>query len=64
MNFVFFAFSKLGTAAAQGLDYYGESIIFDDDWFGEFNPQNDFHTIDKGRFAYLPIMKVPLPPHP
>lgn len=43
--------------AAEGLDEYGESMIFDDAWFGNASPSNDLHTVDKGRWAYLPVME-------
>ena len=35
-------------------------MVFSDNWFGEFNPQNDMHTMERGRFAFLPIEKVRL----
>ncbi|CAB1119543.1 unnamed protein product [Ectocarpus sp. CCAP 1310/34] len=40
--------------SAQGLTEYGESTIFAADWFGEASPDNSLHTVDKGRWAYLP----------
>lgn len=45
-------------AAAQGLEHYGDSPIFADDWLGTASPDNGFHTVDKGRWAYLPVMTV------
>lgn len=45
-------------AAAAGLEYYGDSEVFGDDWFGDASPDNTLHTVDKGRWAYLPVMKV------
>ncbi|CAM9764660.1 unnamed protein product, partial [Ectocarpus sp. 4 AP-2014] len=41
--------------ATEGLPSYGESTIFNDDWFGEFSPRNELHTVTKGRWAFLPI---------
>lgn len=32
--------------------------MFGDDWFGEASPDNALHTVDKGRWAYTPIMKA------
>lgn len=37
---------------------YGESEVFAADWFGEASPDNSLHTVDDGRWAYLPVMKV------
>ena len=37
---------------------YGDSLIFADDWFGSASPDNSFHTVDRGRWAYLPVMTV------
>ena len=48
----------LPSSAAEGLTDYGESQVFDDDWFGEASPENSLHTVDKGRWAYTPIMKA------
>lgn len=42
----------------MGLTNYGESIVFDDDWFGDASPANPLHVIEKGRWAYLPVMEV------
>lgn len=42
----------------QNLDNYGESEIFASDWFGEFSPANELHTVTQGRWAYLPVMQV------
>ncbi|CAM9656131.1 unnamed protein product [Scytosiphon promiscuus] len=42
---------------AQGLETYGDSEIFAQDWFGEASPDNPLHTVDKGRWAYLPVKK-------
>lgn len=44
--------------ASKGLDSYGESIVFDDEWLGAASPDNDFHTVDKGRWAFLPVKQV------
>lgn len=44
--------------AALEMDNYGDSVVFSDDWFGEFNPQNELNTVERGRFAYLPIQQV------
>lgn len=39
------------------VDYWhSESPIFDDDWFGEYAPDNDDKTVTSGRWAYTPIM--------
>ncbi|CAN0073283.1 unnamed protein product [Ascophyllum nodosum] len=43
--------------SASGYDTYGESEIFSDDWFGDASPSNALHTVDRGRFAYLPVLK-------
>ncbi|CAM9369255.1 unnamed protein product [Laminaria digitata] len=43
--------------SAMGLDGYGESEVFARDWFGEFSPDNELHTITEGRWAYLPVME-------
>lgn len=43
--------------SAEGFSSYGDSVIFDDDWLGEASPSNSLHTVDKGRWAYLSIMK-------
>ena len=45
-------------AASAGLENYGDSDIFADDWFGDASPKNSMHTVDKGRWAYLPVMEV------
>jgi hypothetical protein len=29
------------------------SIVFSDDWFGEASPDNDLHTVTKGRFQFV-----------
>lgn len=54
--------SRLSTlhsfSAAAGLTSYGDSPIFQDDWLGEASPDNDFHTVDKGRWAFLPVMRA------
>ncbi|CAM9701035.1 unnamed protein product, partial [Laminaria digitata] len=42
--------------SAQGLEHYGDSPVFADDWLGTASPDNGFHTVDKGRWAYLPVM--------
>eukprot|EP00903_Cladosiphon_okamuranus_P013777 g12823.t1 len=42
---------------ANGLTDYGDSEIFQDDWFGEASPNNEFHTVDRGRWAYTPVMQ-------
>ncbi|CAM9513044.1 unnamed protein product [Ectocarpus sp. 12 AP-2014] len=44
--------------SAQGLTDYGQSPIFAADWFGDASPDNSLHTVDKGRWAYLPVMKA------
>lgn len=44
--------------ASQGLGTYGDSGIFADDWFGSASPDNGYHTVDKGRWAYLSVMAV------
>lgn len=41
--------------AAAGLDAYGDSEIFADDWFGNASPDNSMHTVDQGRWAFIPI---------
>ncbi|CAB1119544.1 TYR [Ectocarpus sp. CCAP 1310/34] len=43
--------------ATDDLDSYGDSIVFDHDWFGEFSPNNDFHTMTKGRWAFLRVQR-------
>lgn len=43
---------------ADGLTDYGESEVFQDDWFGEASPNNEFHTVDRGRWAYTPVMRA------
>ncbi|CAN0120597.1 unnamed protein product [Pylaiella littoralis] len=43
--------------SSSGLTDYGESVVFEDDWFGEASPDNNLHTMDRGRWAYLPLMK-------
>ena len=53
-----FRLPVLPSSAAEGLTDYGESQVFDDDWFGEASPENSLHTVDKGRWAYTPIMKA------
>lgn len=45
-------------AAAMGLTDYGESVIFAPDWFGDASPDNALHTVDSGRWAFLPVMQV------
>ncbi|CBJ33028.1 Hypothetical Protein RRSL_02205 [Ectocarpus siliculosus] len=42
---------------SQGLTDYGESQIFAPDWFGDASPNNAMHTVDNGRWAYLPVMQ-------
>lgn len=37
------------------MESYGQSIMFEDDWFGEFSPPNSLHTVTKGRWAYLGV---------
>lgn len=44
--------------AASGLEEYGDSEVFDRDWFGTASPDNPFHTVDEGRWAYLAIQPV------
>ncbi|CAN0362468.1 unnamed protein product, partial [Hapterophycus canaliculatus] len=36
---------------------YDDSEIFQDDWFGMASPDNDLHTVDRGRWAHIPIME-------
>ncbi|CAM9656056.1 unnamed protein product [Scytosiphon promiscuus] len=43
--------------SSAGLTDYGESELFRDDWFGAASPENGLHTVDKGRWAYLPVMQ-------
>lgn len=45
-------------AAAAGLEDYDSSEIFASDWFGEASPDNELHTVDKGRWAFLPVMEA------
>lgn len=45
-------------SAASGLPSLGDSVLFDDDWFGDYSPDNQLHTVTKGRWAYLKIMNV------
>jgi hypothetical protein len=33
------------------------SPVFSDDWFGSATPQNAMHTVEAGRFAYVPVMR-------
>lgn len=52
--------AELGRFAdAEELNSYGDSVVFGDEWFGEFSPNNALHTVTRGRWAYLPVMKVP-----
>ena len=44
--------------AALGYDSYGESELFVPGWFGDASPDNSLHTVDNGRFAYLPVFEV------
>ncbi|CAM9580371.1 unnamed protein product [Ectocarpus fasciculatus] len=44
--------------ATLGLANYGESHVFDPDWFGDASPDNPLHTVTDGRWAYLSIMKA------
>ncbi len=53
-----FVLVPLCRTAASGITDYGDSDVFDDDWFGDASPDNDLHTMDKGRWAYLPVMEV------
>eukprot|EP00904_Undaria_pinnatifida_P008202 jgi/Undpi1/4511/HiC_scaffold_18.g07865.m1 len=41
--------------SSLGLDSYGDSVIFSPNWLGAASPDNDFHTISEGRWAFLPI---------
>eukprot|EP00903_Cladosiphon_okamuranus_P019382 g17822.t1 len=43
--------------SALGMTDYGESEVFGPDWFGNASPDNPLHTVDDGRWAYLPLMK-------
>ncbi|CAM9705683.1 unnamed protein product, partial [Hapterophycus canaliculatus] len=45
-------------STSAGLTDYGQSELFQEDWFGDASPENDMHTVDKGRWAYLPVMQV------
>ncbi|CAN0460623.1 unnamed protein product, partial [Phaeothamnion confervicola] len=38
-------------------DEFAKSVIFDDDWFGEMSPENEFHTVTKGRWAFTPVAR-------
>eukprot|EP00904_Undaria_pinnatifida_P008207 jgi/Undpi1/4516/HiC_scaffold_18.g07870.m1 len=42
--------------SALGFSSYGESDVFSDDWFGAASPPNPLHVVEKGRWAYLPVM--------
>lgn len=42
----------------MGLKGYGQSEVFARDWFGEFSPDNELHTVTEGRWAYLSVMEV------
>lgn len=53
------------TTAAHYWDYtidaaivseLSESIVFSDEWFGTIQPVDNEHTVEKGRWAYTPIM--------
>ncbi|CAN0067281.1 unnamed protein product, partial [Ectocarpus fasciculatus] len=44
--------------SSEGLTDYGESVIFAADWFGDASPDNSLHTVDNGRWAYLPVMQA------
>lgn len=44
-------------SGAEGMESYGDSIMFDDDWFGEFSPTGVLHTISRGRWAYVKVMR-------
>ncbi len=44
--------------AAEKLSAYGESDIFAPDWFGDASPDNPLHTVDNGRWAFLPVMQA------
>lgn len=46
------------TIAAENLSSYGESDIFAPDWFGDASPDNSLHTVDNGRWAFLPVMEA------
>lgn len=50
-------FENIGTGESNA-ELYGDSKIFAPDWFGETSPDNRLHTVDIGRFAYLPVMQV------
>ncbi|CAN0178363.1 unnamed protein product [Pylaiella littoralis] len=43
--------------SADGLASYGLSEVFLPEWFGSASPENPLHTVDAGRWAYLPVMK-------
>ncbi|CAM9600123.1 unnamed protein product [Ascophyllum nodosum] len=43
--------------SALEYDSYGESELFVPGWFGDASPDNSLHTVDNGRFAYLPVFK-------
>jgi len=42
--------------ASEGVNWY-DSIIFDADWFGDNSPSNVDHIVNKGRFAYTPVLE-------
>ncbi|CAM9333791.1 unnamed protein product, partial [Ascophyllum nodosum] len=43
--------------SALGYNSYGDSKIFSPDWLGDASPENPLHTVDNGRFQYLPVFE-------
>lgn len=39
----------------EGVQWH-DSIIFENDWFGDNSPSNPSHIVTGGRFGYLPVM--------
>ncbi|KAJ8599225.1 hypothetical protein CTAYLR_006380 [Chrysophaeum taylorii] len=42
---------------ARGSLLWDASVIFSDDWFGYVHTNNSLHVLDRGAFAYTPIIK-------
>jgi hypothetical protein len=38
-------------------DSFRESYVFAEDWFGAASPDSADHSVDKGRFARVPVMR-------
>ena len=38
-------------------DTFRQSRVFSEDWFGDAAPDNALHSVEKGRFAQVPVMK-------